>query len=60
MNPDSSPENLHHRIVVMPVEISLWKFIQAGCTDHIFVPEELVTAANAEMRKKKGDEIIKN
>jgi len=53
MNPDSAPENLHHRIVVMAVKIGFWKFIKAGRADNVLIFEELVAAANTEMRKEK-------
>lgn len=60
MKPDSAPENLHHRIVVMVMKVGFWKFIQAGRTNDTLIFIELITAANAEMRKEKGDKIIKN
>ena len=60
MKPDSSPENLHHRVVVMVMKIGFWKFVQTGSTNDAFIFEELIAAANAEMRKEKGDKIIKN
>lgn len=60
MKPDSAPENLHHRIVVMVVKIGFWKFVQAGRTNDTLIFEELIAAAYAEMRKEKGNKIIKN
>jgi len=60
MNPDSAPENLHHRIVVMAVKIGFWKFIKAGRANNVLIFEELVAAAYAEMRKEKRNKIIKN
>jgi len=60
MNPYSAPENLHHRIIVMKVKIGFWKLIKAGRANNVLIFEELVTAANTEMRKEKGDKIIKN
>jgi hypothetical protein len=44
----------------MNVKVGFWKLVQTGCTDGFFVFEELVAAANAEMREKQRDKIIKN
>jgi len=60
MKPDSAPENLHHRIVEMVMKICFWKFVQARRTDDSLIFIELIAAANAEMRKEKGNKIIKN
>lgn len=60
MKPDSAPENLHHGVVVMVVKIGFWKFVQAGSTNDSLIFEELIAAANTEMRKEKGNKIIKN
>ncbi len=60
MNPDPSPENLHHGVVLMNVKIGFWKLVQTRRTNDFFVFEELVAAANTEMREKQRDKIIKN
>jgi len=52
MKPDPSPENLHYRVVLMNVKVGFWKLVQTRRADGFFVFEELVAAANAEMRKE--------